>query len=83
MKNLKRDNWTTEEVIGILRGCKLTKFPSYDDGIEVEHINDHNGAVQDCIDTFFDFQRPIEESGATAYDTEDKRIVHIGPILPR
>lgn len=76
MSVLKRNNWTNEEVIELLNGCKLYKIGGDPDGV-------HNHAIDGVIHQFYDFQRPDDESGAMAYHTEDKFIYHIGPPLPQ
>lgn len=78
MKTFKRTNWTTEEVIELIRGQKLVKGDGTIKGCEV-----YNEAVEDVADMFYDFLRPQDDFGAMAYVVEDKEVVHIGPILPR
>lgn len=73
---MKRTNWTTEEVIDILKGQVLVDR----DGNESEMFREHNNGIRDCIDAFGDFLRPKEELGAMAYDPENKIIYHIGDI---
>lgn len=79
MKTFKRTNWTTEEVIEILKGQKLVS-PS---GRNNEFVHSHNQGVDSCIDMFEDFQRPQEEFGAMGYCLEDQTIYHIGTIPPQ
>ena len=73
---LKRDNWTTEEVIKIIEGRKLYR----PNGNLAEFQDDHNAIVDDVVDAFRGFQTPQEQFGALAYDTETGFIVHIGEI---
>ena len=73
-ETFKRDNWTNDEVIDMLKGFLL--MPTKD------WHTIHNEALDEAISSFYDFKRPIEESGAMAR-TEDGEIVHVGPILPR
>lgn len=71
---LKRDNWTNEEVVGILEGRKLTD--------RSEDRAGHDDGVEDCIDVFREFSIPEEEMGAMAYDTATKFLVHVGTVPP-
>lgn len=76
--NLKRTNWTTEEVIGLIEGCRL-----YDmDGKEDTTFGTHSDAITLVRHCFEDFLRPDTESGAMAYDPESGNVYHIGPHLP-
>lgn len=76
---LKRTNWTTEEVIELIGQCRL-----YDvDGIEDTTGGTHSDAITLVLQTFEDFLRPEDQSGAMAYDPVSKNVYHIGPRLPR
>ena len=69
---LKRDNWTNEEIITLLK-----------DYIDEDNPFDADFTVQNIVHMFEDFKRPKEESGAKAYSVELNQIFHIGPLLPR
>lgn len=81
MKNLKRNNWTNDEVIQLLEGCKFTceKNASKE---TLQMVEDRNDGIDDCIYLFTDFKRPKEESGALALNTDNGHIYHIGSVLP-
>ena len=63
MKNFKRNNWTNEEVMELLKGIG------------------ENLPIEYGIDLFYDFTRPETESGAFAYEVDEKMVYHIGPFL--
>lgn len=73
---MKRNNWTNEEVLSILEGQKLS-------GKDKSYCELWNSVVEHLKSTFHDFQRDPKESGAMAYISEKDEIVHIGPELPR
>lgn len=73
--NLKRDNWTTDEVIDIIKGFKLVPREKKD-----TYANNHNEALDDAVEAFADFKRPVEELGAMAYCPDDGFIYHVGTI---
>ena len=75
-EHFKRDNWTNEEVIEIVKGQKLVHPPQ----MSVDRTIEHNRGVDSVIEAFEDFQRPAEEMGAMAYNFELKQIIHIGQI---
>lgn len=75
--NLKRTNWTNEEVAKLLKGRLATN------GKGEPWIEGQDEIVADLIDLFSDFMRPETESGALALDTDTGLIVHVGPILPK
>jgi hypothetical protein len=78
---LKRDNWTNQEVIDILKGLRLVGR----DGKELseEDGGDWNAALSVAISQFYDFKRDANEYAAMAYDTETKTISVVGQPLPR
>jgi len=74
---MKRDNWTNDEVIDILEGLKLV-------GRDGKDLNgDWNTGLDVAAAQFWDFQKPVDEFAAMAYDPEKKEIVVVGPPLPR
>jgi hypothetical protein len=77
--NLKRTNWTTEEVIELLEGMKLCTIG----GKEDKYCKMENAAIARAKNFFEDFLRPEDEFGAMAYDPDSKQVYHIGPKLPR
>lgn len=79
--NMKRDNWTNEEVIDILGSLQLVAR----DGKELseEDGGDWNAALNVAMSQFSEFKRDAREYAAMAYDTEKKEILVVGPPLPR
>ena len=76
MKTFKRTNWTTEQVIELIKGQKIIRG----DGAECDHCKQHNAVIDDVVDYFYDFIRPLTEHGALGMRNEDKEICHIGGI---
>jgi len=64
MKNLKRDNFTLKETIDLI----ISQVCVDKDGNEPPILKEYNDAVRSVADMFYDFQRPVEEMGAMAYD---------------
>ena len=75
--NLKRDNWTNDEVIDI-----LYQMQTYDKTGKLSK-SAWNVAIEQCVNQFWDFSRPEDDHSAMAYDTELKQIFMIGPKLPQ
>jgi hypothetical protein len=71
---MKRNNWTNKEIMEILKGLML-------DSPHNEFAQDWNDGLAAGISQFYDFERPITESGACAVINGE--IVHVGPVLPR
>ena len=78
MKNLKRDNWTNEEVIKLLELQKLSSVNKAKD----EYCLLWNETIDSVKNAFYDFQREESDYAAMAYCPEDDMVYHIGPILP-
>jgi len=81
---LKNNNWTNEEVINILEGCKIV----IDDRDRLsEHLavlEAHNDGIEQAIIQFCDFDKdPEEYHDAMAYDPIEKRIYVTGAPLPQ
>lgn len=57
MNTFKRTNWTTEEVIELIKGQKIVNS----DGEEYEYCKQHNEVVDHIADHFYDFIRPVLE----------------------
>jgi hypothetical protein len=73
--NLKRTNWTNEEVIKILEGCKIYIGEKKRSKAHLEYLERHNAGVEKAIIQFCDFKAdPKESYSAMAYNTEDKMI---------
>jgi len=79
---LKRNNWTNNEVINILKGLQLTgKFKSTK--ADKQFVADFNTGLDHAIEQFGDFNRPPTDYTAMALDTDRDMIVVVGPVLPR
>ena len=74
---MKRDNWTNKEVISILEGMKMVGR----DGLLIDI--DWNKGLDYAISQFWDFQRPVDQYAAMAFNPNTKEIVVVGPPLPR
>ena len=79
MKNLKRDNWTNDEVIKIIKGCKLVRNKNKGEE-ESKLVKDHNFGIDSALSNFYSFQADPKEFGALAYCPEEDMIYHIGDI---
>jgi len=76
--NLKRDNWTNDEVINLLKSRRVDTSPSD------EFKADWNNTVNQCIYLFYDMKAdPKITAGAKALDTDTGNIVCIGRRLPQ
>lgn len=85
MKTLKRDNWTNDEVIEILKGMKLLSHGQESSG-EYMSLQAHNEAIDTAIEEFYDFKRDPNDEGqisCKAYCLDDKMVYHIGRMPPR
>jgi hypothetical protein len=81
---LKRDNWTNQEVIDILEGCKIVIDDKDRSEKHLSILNSWNQGVEQAIIQFCDFQADPEESySAMAYDTEQKRIFVVSSPMPQ
>ena len=78
MSNLKRDNWTNEEVIKLLASQRISSRG----GEITEYCESWNTAIDSAQEMFSDFQRETGDYAAMAYCPENDMIYHIGPILP-
>lgn len=76
--NLKRDNWTNDEVISLLESCRL---PVFQDGQECG--DDDNFSLNQAICLFYDLKADPNKPSAKALDIETGRVVCIGPKLPQ
>lgn len=78
---MKRDNWTNEEIIQILRQGLFEKS-DFESKIDHRFMESWNASHEALIETFEEFMIPEDQSGAMAYNEETGRIEHIGPFLP-
>ena len=76
MRTFKRDNWTNKEVMAFLQDCMLSPEDS-------QKFANPNFALENAIEVFEDFDRPLDEFGAMGFCVEENQIFHIGPIPPQ
>jgi len=80
---MKRNNWTNEEVVDILKGQMLCVNEGADEAAQ-KQVDDWNTSLSDAIEYFsYHFSVSDDDYSALAYDTEKKQIFHIGQILPK
>ena len=81
---LKRNNWTTEEIVEMLR-ARIMPDASIDaicfgkPEEERKRFIEYNMAIEELLYEFESCLYPPDVMGAFAYDTEHKEFVHIGP----
>jgi hypothetical protein len=76
--SLKRDNWTNEEIVDILKGCMLC-----DNEHNQKFVDDYNEGIQHALEYFsYHFAIDPADFGAMSYDPKTKMIYHTGEILP-
>lgn len=82
--NLKRDNWTNDEVIKILEQCKIYIGKKERSEAHLEYLERHNAGIEQAIIRFLDFKAdPDSGETAMAYDPEKNQIFVISPPLPQ
>jgi len=81
--NLKRNNWTNDEVISILEGCKIYIGEKKRSKAHLEYLERHNAGVDMAINRFWDFKMDSTDDCAMAFDTETKQILVISEPLPQ
>lgn len=81
MKRLKRNYWTTEEVIKIIEGHMVIEDEDLSEDIK-RMAHWHNCGIAAAAEVFRGFQIPIEQSRAMAYNITTGLVVHVGPQLP-
>lgn len=77
---LKRDNWSTQDIVDILKNRIIDE-----DGIELTPeeralYDEYNMTLEGLIEDFEACLYPEDMMGAFAYDTERKDFVHIGTV---
>jgi hypothetical protein len=81
---LKRNGWDNDEVINILKGCKIHIEDRHREDEHFYALEARNQGIEQAIIQFCDFKADPEESfSAMALDTETNQIVVIGPPLPQ
>lgn len=75
--NLKRDNWTNDEVIKLL-ASRMIADPN------CEFSSNWNDAINQCRYLFYDMKAdPSVGAGAKALDADTGNVVCVGPKLPQ
>jgi hypothetical protein len=85
-KPYKRNNWTNDEIMEILKGLMIDPthigLPPFDtEKAKNEFVEEWNFALETAVSQFYDFNRPDTDHGACAM-TPEGEIVVIGPVLP-
>jgi hypothetical protein len=83
---LKRDNWTNDEIIDILEGCKISiKMDDCKNWSkeEYDHAVTWNQGLEQAIIQFHDFKADPNGWVAKALDTTTGQIVVISKPLPQ
>jgi hypothetical protein len=82
--NLKRDNWTNEEVIKILEGRKIHIGRKERKDEQLKYLQAHNEGIDQAIIQFYDFKANPEDSySAMAYDTDTEQIFVVSLPMPQ
>ncbi len=82
--NLKRDNWTNDEVIKILEQCKIYIGEKERSEERLKFLERYNSAIEQAIIQFLEFKTdPDSGETAMAYDPEKNQILVISPPLPQ
>jgi len=73
---IKRDNWTNDEVIALLKGLLIIDCPP-----ELQEMND---GISSCVNLFGSMKAdPKIYAGALALDTDTGFVVCVGRKLPQ
>jgi hypothetical protein len=82
--NLKRDNWTNDEVIKILEGCKIHIGDKKRSDERLAYLESRNSGIEQAIIQFCDFKAdPKKSYSAMSYNTDEDRIYVVSPPLPQ
>ena len=78
--NLKRDNWTNQEVIDIILGL----VPVQENGEEFTLLKDYALGLKNAAEHFRShFQCKEDSYSALALDTDTGIVYHVGKMLPQ
>jgi len=81
---LKRTNWTNDEVINILEGCKIHIEDRHRKDKRFYTLEARNHGIEQAIIQFCDFKADPEESfSAMAYETDNGQIYVISEPMPQ
>ncbi len=82
LMNLKRDNWTTKEVIEMIKGLMLVDGNG--NPPMTEYSKAYNQAVEGVAGYFeTHFACPADDFSALSYDVDTGQIFHTGTMPPR
>tara|TARA_R110000744_G_scaffold161326_1_gene277820 strand:+ start:259 stop:555 length:297 start_codon:yes stop_codon:yes gene_type:complete len=81
--DLKRDNWTNEEVLDLLNEMEFHYKCDQPELEKYERSEEYTAAIEDVRDIFEAFKAPEDQyCGPMAYDKKSGLCVYIGPPLP-
>jgi len=81
--DLKRDNWTNEEILHLLSGMEFYYKCDKPEPEKHERSEEYTAAIEDVREIFEAFKAPEDSySGPMAYDTKSGFRVYVGPPLP-
>ena len=82
--DLKRDNWTNEEVLAIIAHYKQAPRNEEEAKIQEKHADQHertwDEALEELEELFWQFQLPSQQFGAFAYSPSQDQVWSIGEI---
>ena len=82
-EELKRDNWTNEEVLHLLSEMEFCFDCVQDEPGKYERSEEYTQAIEDVRELFKGFKAPEDSfSGPMAYDKKSGFRVYVGPPLP-
>ena len=82
-KNLKRDNWTNEEVLNLLNEMEFYYKRDKPEPEKFQRSEEYTQAIEDVREIFEAFKAPEDSySGPMAYDKKSGFCVYVGPPLP-
>ena len=82
-EELKRDNWTNEEVLHLLNEMEFYYKVEEPGAERYERDEEYTAAIEDVREIFESFKEPEDSySGPMAYDTKSGFRVYVGPPLP-
>jgi len=82
-EELKRDNWTNDEVLHLLREMEFYYKCDNPEPERYERDKEYTAAIEDVREIFESFKAPEDSySGPMAYDTKSGFLIYVGPELP-
>jgi hypothetical protein len=81
--DLKRDNWTNEEVLHLLNEMEFYYKCDKPEPEKFQRSEEYTQAIEDVREIFEGFKTPEDSySGPMAYDKKSGFRVYVGPPLP-